>query len=143
MIETKKQGKPLPHNLPAWNSERVLNAFCPSVPLLETISKRLSTKNAADSAVNPESGWVMSADFILTTANTWQRPIEDFTLIVERPRTEKGDETLVSFCSPGPVEKLDVNHFQVHLTNFVPTKELHIGFFDVPEVKPALSKPKK
>ena len=77
--------------------------------------------------------WV---DFILTTANTWQRPIEDFTLIVERPETDLNDkdEVLMSFCSPqkAKMEKLDANHTQVHLTNFVPTAELHIGFFDVP-----------
>jgi Domain of unknown function (DUF4424) len=82
-------------------------------------------------------------DFILTTANTWQRPIEDFTLIIERPPVAKGEQTLISFCSPGPVEKLDADHFQVHLTNFVPTAELHIGFFGLPEAKTAKSKRKK
>jgi hypothetical protein len=83
--------------------------------------------------------WV---DFILTSANTWQRPIEDFTLIVERPRSEQGWHVLVSFCSPrsGKVDKLDADHFQVHLTDFVPTSELHIGFFDVPETKLVLKK---
>jgi hypothetical protein len=35
-----------------------------------------------------------------------------------------------------PVEKLDADTFQVQLTNLVvPTSELRIGFFDVPEVK--------
>jgi len=67
--------------------------------------------------------WV---DFILTTANTWQRPIEDFTLIVERPESDLNDkdEVLMSFCSPqkAKMEKLDANHTQVHLTNFVPTR---------------------
>jgi hypothetical protein len=66
--------------------------------------------------------WV---DFILTTANTWERPIEDFTLIVERTNPEQ----TVSFCWDGPVEKLDVNHFRAHTTNLIPTKELHIGFY--------------
>jgi hypothetical protein len=82
--------------------------------------------------------WV---DFILTSANTWQRPIEDFTLILERPSMEER-HTLISFCSPGngKVEKVDADHFQVHLTNFVPAAELHIGFFDLPSAKPATKK---
>ena len=66
--------------------------------------------------------WV---DFILTTANSWKRPIEDFTLIVER--TDPKDT--VSFCWDGPVTKLDANHFQAHTVNLVPSKELHIGFY--------------
>ena len=47
-------------------------------------------------------------DFILTTANTWKTPIEDFTLIVDRSgpdnssrRTEVAriqNKVLVSFC---------------------------------------------
>jgi hypothetical protein len=78
-------------------------------------------------------------DFILTSANTWQRPIEDFTLIIERGKPEQGEKRLISFCSPenGKVERLDADHFQVHLTNFVPTSELRIGFFDMPLPKPA------
>lgn len=66
--------------------------------------------------------WV---DFILTTANSWKRPIGDFTLIVER--TDPRDT--VSFCWDGPVTKLDANHFQAHTTNLVPGTELHIGFY--------------
>ncbi len=68
--------------------------------------------------------WV---DFILTTANSWKRPIEDFTLIVER--TDPGES--VSFCWNGPVTKLDANHFQAHATNLVPAKELHIGYYQL------------
>jgi hypothetical protein len=80
--------------------------------------------------------WV---DFTLTSANAWRRPIGDFTLIVERPQAERDRRTLISFCAPanGKIEKGDASHFQVHLTNFVPTSELHIGFFDLPIAKPA------
>ncbi len=66
--------------------------------------------------------WV---DFILTTANSWKRPIEDFTLIVERTDPKE----VVSFCWDGPVTKLDANHFQAHMTNLVPTKELRVGWY--------------
>ena len=72
--------------------------------------------------------WV---DFILTTANSWKTPIEDFTLIVERPHP-KGDEAdYVSFCWDGPVTKVDPDHFSAKVTNLVPTRELKIGFFGV------------
>ena len=72
--------------------------------------------------------WV---DFILTTANTWKTPIEDFTLIVERPH-QKGDlADYVSFCWNGPVTKIDPDHFSAKATNLIPTKELKIGFFGV------------
>ena len=66
--------------------------------------------------------WV---DFILTTANSWKRPIEDFTLIVERSDPRE----VVSFCWDGPVTKLDANRFQAHTTGLVPTKELRVGYY--------------
>ena len=86
-------------------------------------------------------------DFILTTANTWKTPIEDFTLIVDRPTPDKSavtkplavprrNETLVSFCWNGPVQKTDSMHFTVHATNFVPTKELRVGFISVDQTDP-------
>jgi len=85
-------------------------------------------------------------DFILTTANTWKTPIEDFTLIVERPKPDKliatkassraPNETVVSFCWAGPIEKTDANHFEAHLTNFVPKKELRVGFVSIDRIDP-------
>jgi hypothetical protein len=69
-------------------------------------------------------------DFALTTANAWKMPIEDLTLIVERPRW-KGSFTYVSFCWDGPVTKLDADHFSAHATGFVPKKDLRIGFIKV------------
>lgn len=72
--------------------------------------------------------WV---DFILTTANTWKTPIEDFNLIVERPH-QKGDlADYVSFCWDGPVTMIDPDHFSAKAANLIPTKELKIGFFGV------------
>jgi hypothetical protein len=78
-------------------------------------------------------------DFILSSANTWKRPIEDFTLLVERPKAEHVGKVFISLCSPddGVVEKTEVNLFQIHLTHIVPVSELHIGFFEVPQAKAA------
>jgi hypothetical protein len=108
----------------------LLASFCPDPSFLLPMIQSLSNADPSTGGYT-ETQWV---DFILTTANTWQRPIEDFTLIIERPAVDRGSRTLVSLCSPedGKVEKLDADHFQVHLTNFVPKSELHIGFFDVP-----------
>jgi Domain of unknown function (DUF4424) len=70
-------------------------------------------------------------DFILTTANTWKTPIEDFTLIVERPHYKDSFASYVSFCWDGPVTKTDADHFLAHTTNLIPKNELRIGFFNV------------
>jgi len=86
-------------------------------------------------------------DFILTTANTWKTPIEDFTLIVDRPQPNKSivskppaeprpNEVLVSFCWSGPVEKTDAMHYTAHLKDFIPSKELRIGFINVDQQDP-------
>jgi hypothetical protein len=70
-------------------------------------------------------------DFILTTANTWKTPIEDFTLIVEKPHSRRSLQTFVSFCWDGPVTKVDEDHFSTHTTNMIPKKELRVGFIDI------------
>lgn len=121
----------------------LLRSFCPDPSFLRSVVQRTEASNSQNTFFAfPQ--WV---DFILTTANTWKQPIEDFTLIIERgkPDETEHEQTLVSFCSPqnAKVEKLDADHFQVHLTNFVPTSELHIGFFDVPRAKPAQPAPKR
>jgi hypothetical protein len=119
----------------------LLESFCPEPSLLRSMKRRVE----ADDPMSGNYTFPSWVDFILTSANTWQRPIEDFTLIIERPQPEDDRKTLISFCSPtnGKVEKLDADHFQVHLTNFVPTSELHIGFFEVPLAKPIRPAPKK
>jgi hypothetical protein len=73
--------------------------------------------------------WV---DYTLDTEVLWHKPIADFTLIVDIPPPSRGQQTLVSFCSPGIVDRKDAAHPQVHLTNYVPGTDLHIGFFNVP-----------
>jgi hypothetical protein len=112
-------------------SSELLDGFCADASFVNGLSHAQKLNTGQYVTIFPH--WV---DFILTSANTWQRPIEDFTLILERPTTA-GRRSLISFCAPGngKVEKLDADHFQVHLTNFVPAAELHIGFFDLPEVK--------
>jgi hypothetical protein len=80
-------------------------------------------------AMRKESyGGVQWVDYILTTANTWKKPIKQFELIVERPKPDaQGKYYYVSFCWDRKVEQPDPDHFVVRATNFVPTKELSGG----------------
>jgi Domain of unknown function (DUF4424) len=123
----------------ALQDMQLLEGLCPDQQLLSGMIRQIQASSPGyGQYAHPH--WV---DFILTSANTWKQPIEDFTLIVDRGKPEEqGTQAFVSFCSPqnAPVQKLDANTFQVHLTNFIPQSELRIGFFDVPEVKSAPGK---
>jgi hypothetical protein len=124
----------------------LLSGFCLDKALQRTMATGLRLSEIDPVEIKNLSAGVLSprwVDFVLTSANTWKQPIEDFTLIVERGQVwDKDRQTVVSFCTPqhAPIKKLDADHFQVHLTNFVPTSELHIGFFDLPEAKPMMKK---
>ncbi len=108
-----------------WAAEGI-QSFCIDTGLRDVLQRVVSTKEG-DAPYE-------YVDFILTTANTWKTPIEDFTLIVERPHQTHGDSNdnvagYVSFCWEGSVRKLDADHFSAHAVNFVPVKELKVGFF--------------
>ena len=125
------------------DATQLLTGFCLNQSVIAAFARRLhfnqsaartDTEKLFAGTMTPQ--WV---DFILTSANTWKRPIEDFTLIIERPKPEHGGKVFINFCPPanGEVEKTDVDLFQFHLTNFVPVSELHIGFFELPQAKAA------
>ncbi|MGO9318563.1 MAG: DUF4424 family protein [Terracidiphilus sp.] len=109
------------------NNGEWLKSFCIDRPLHTTLHKIAYSKD--------KDIPFFYVDFILTTANTWKTPIEDFTLIVERPHLKDPNHpsfaSYVSFCWDGPIEKIDPDHFLAHAVNFVPKQELSIGFFDV------------
>jgi hypothetical protein len=73
---------------------------------------------------NSSSGYSY-VDYILTTANTWKTPIEDFTLIIQKSDVKK----VMSTCFEG-LQKISPTEFQVKKTNFVPKSELRVYFFD-------------
>jgi hypothetical protein len=110
---------------PNANSAKELNSFCIDGRLHGILQSVVESKD--------KSASYTYVDFILTTANTWKTPIEDFTLIVERAHWRKSLRDYVSFCWNGPVAKIDDDHFSAHAINLVPSKELRIGFFDVEE----------
>lgn len=100
-----------------------INSFCVEGPL------RAMLQSVADR--NDRSASYVYVDYILTTANTWKMPIEDFTLIVERSHWRNSAAGYVSFCWDGAVSKIDADHFSARAINLVPSKELRIGFFGV------------
>ena len=105
-----------------------LGGFCADASFVDSMVR--AQKIFAESwgnAVLPH--WV---DYALTSGRDWHKPIEDFTLIIDIPQPENGQQTLVSFCAPGVVDKKEAGHPQVHLTNFVPGADLHVGFFNAP-----------
>ena len=108
---------------PDPESAEELKSFCIEGQLHSILQSVLESedKNASYSYV----------DFILTTANTWKTPIEDFTLIVKRTHRKDSLGDYVSFCWDGPVTRIDTDHFSAHATNLVPAKELRVGFFSV------------
>jgi hypothetical protein len=64
-------------------------------------------------------------DFILVTANYWNGPIKDFALTV------KTSNPNVNFCWDGPVKRTDAKHIVATAHDFSPTRDLHIGIFEV------------
>jgi hypothetical protein len=108
------------------SDEEELPTVCPAPELLRALRKETQRQGHIVD--------IVYVDFILTTANTWKQPIEDFTLLVERPPIEQGPAhnrtatNYVSFCWNGPVTKVDADHFSAHTANFVPAKELRVGF---------------
>ncbi|MDM8556199.1 DUF4424 family protein [Desulfococcaceae bacterium HSG7] len=72
--------------------------------------------------------WADWVKYILTTANTWKMPIQNFELIVEAPK-----DHFVSFCWDSKLEKLYNNRFRATVSDFTPTKELLVYFFKVGE----------
>jgi hypothetical protein len=108
------------------SADEELPTVCPSPELRHALSN--------DSKRPGHVVGISYVDFILTTANTWKQPIEDFTLLVERPPLDHDPNhpvtaaNYVSFCWNGPVTKIDADHFSAHTTNFVPAKELRVGF---------------
>lgn len=68
--------------------------------------------------------------YILTTANTWKTPIDDFILRIEPDKDKNsGKATDMKLCWDGPDLYNDKGEIKIHLKNFVPQKELTVLFF--------------
>lgn len=68
--------------------------------------------------------------YILTTANTWKTPIKNFELVVEEPESEGNLQFLgTGMCWDGGVQRADKTHLVARKTNFIPTRELAVYYF--------------
>lgn len=114
------------------DSAKELESLCVEPKLRESLGK-LSDSITNRTHDNIGTPWPSYVDFILTTANTWKRPIEDFTLVVDRPHATRKQHTVVSFCWNGPITNSSPDEFLAHAANLVPTKELRVGFITIPE----------
>ncbi|CBL43638.1 conserved hypothetical protein [gamma proteobacterium HdN1] len=61
--------------------------------------------------------------YILKTGANWAKPIQNFTLTIERDPNE-----LISLCWDGKIKKINPTQFQAVETNFVPTQDVEILF---------------
>lgn len=85
--------------------------------------------NVAGDAV--ETHWI---DFILLTAKNWGRPIGKFQLEIDKEPAAafpKGEREYLSFCWPYVLREVAPGRFVSTVRNFVPRRNLHIGFYDL------------
>jgi hypothetical protein len=74
-----------------------------------------------------------SADYILTTANTWKTPIKDFELVIETPPPSGQRQYYASLCWDGKLDRHIPGRLTAKAKNFVPKTELRVMFFRVGE----------
>lgn len=119
---------------PAGRAVRVTHSYAPitgnsnTVGALDEFAKEFPSAclDAATAArLRKEGayrGW-RAVDYILTTANTWQKPIGDFELVIERDPTH-----VVTFCWDGMVEREGKTRLVARKKGFVPARELTVYF---------------
>jgi len=95
--------------------------FCPDKSFVAGVAA-MTKKNGG--APPPE----FRIAYVLKTGANWAGPIGDFRLTVDKG--EPG--ALVSFCESGVV-KTGPTRFEVHKTNFTPTRDLDILIVDAPK----------
>lgn len=73
--------------------------------------------------------WVQ---YILTSANTWKKPIKNFELVINLDLEDewlRSNRFFISFCWDGPVKKTDRVTYRAFRKDFVPDKELTVYCF--------------
>lgn len=73
--------------------------------------------------------WVQ---YILTSANTWKKPIKNFELVLNLDIPAnwlRQNRFFISFCWDGPVKKTDRNTYKAIKKDFVPDRDLTVYFF--------------
>jgi hypothetical protein len=99
----------------------VIDSTCMDHSLEESLIREGNGATAVDKGLIR----MMWVDYILTTANNWKMPIGQFELVVE------GNLQVLrtSLCWDEKLQREDATHLSTVVKNFVPRKELRIGFF--------------
>ncbi len=108
-------GDPTYKSEPDYATGRAL--YCIDDDLLATLSARYAAAQAGKAYNYAED----RIRYVLVTGANWKGPIGDFTMTIDKGATNR----LVSFCGDG-VKKIGPTQFQVHYTNFTPTKDVAI-----------------
>lgn len=98
---------------------RILSSDLDSVCIVPKLEPALIA--AADKDGYVRMMWV---DYILTTANSWKTPINDFELVFIKAKGQNA-----SLCWNGPIERIDENRMRAKVKNFIPKTELRIAYF--------------
>jgi len=107
---------------------------CFDAPLVEAVEAAQRRRAEGGKLPLVYLHWV---GYVLTTANTWKTPIEDFELDVDFPEGE-----FVSFCWDGPVERVGKTRLRAARKDFVPAEELKVYFLEVGERPPGAKRQK-
>jgi hypothetical protein len=99
----------------AQSRQREIQTYCVDDGLIQAV------KAAATSSGGASQFFEEYLDYVLTTGANWKGPIGDFTMTIDKGAAS----SLVSFCGDG-VRKIGPTTFQVHYTNFTPTKDVSV-----------------
>ncbi len=90
-------------------------------------SRRYCVETDAAAAIKKrgESPRALYVSYILKTAATWNGPIRDFRLVIDKLRKDR----IVSFCAEG-VKKIGPTQFEVVKKNYLPERDLDILFVE-------------
>ncbi len=90
-------------------------------------SRRYCVEKGAEAAINKmgESPRALYVSYILKTAATWQGPIRDFRLVIDKLKKDR----IVSFCAEG-VKKIGPTLFEIVKKDYSPVRDIDILFVE-------------
>jgi hypothetical protein len=112
---------------------REIDRACIDSSLQKRVEAEARNKNKTADISEKDNIYVemLWLDYILTTANSWKTPIQDFELVIQRPDFDPERRWYVSLCWDGPIEHPDPDHFLIRVKDFIPKDELHVSFLGI------------
>jgi hypothetical protein len=96
--------------------------FCLDAATLARVKAMMKAHKGTPDGMSPGMLIAYETDYILKTANNWNGPIGRFHLTLDKL---KPDNTL-SLCWDGELKKTGPTTFESTLTNFAPTRDIHL-----------------